>query len=160
MTPEGSRGRHHRGLETVSGSPHEAIAVYYSPAIASDMAGPQKAWMLRSIICVRLCRHTCFHRGIAVSVAWVASAGGADDSGDRPSWGLGVAVFESTIVDKCSNTSVSYVWLVQVARTTLVVWMIPVRQYGIPFYTHQGCMQAQLPLSRYPHGVNPSSLFI
>lgn len=64
------------------------------------MAGPQKAWMLKSIICVRLCRHTCFHLGVVVSVAWVASAGGADDSGDLPSWGLDAAVLESTIVDK------------------------------------------------------------
>lgn len=40
------------------------------PAMASDMAGPQNAWTLRSIICVKLCWYTRFQRGTDCS--WAA----------------------------------------------------------------------------------------
>lgn len=55
---------HHRGLKQRQ---HSVQTVQrfpgYLPAIASSIAGPQKAWTLSSIICVRLCCQIRFHSG-------------------------------------------------------------------------------------------------
>lgn len=58
------------------------------PVIASDIAGPQNDWMLRRIICVKLCCHTRLQRG-TVALYWSKSTRGKFESVILGGWMLG-----------------------------------------------------------------------
>lgn len=63
------------------------------PAIASDMAGPQKAWMLMSIIWVRLCFQMRFHSGVVARYSCMSTLV-ASDGRAAMSWaGVTASVF-------------------------------------------------------------------
>ena len=65
-----------------------------NPAIASDIAGPQKAWILKSIICVKLCCHMYFHMGMSL----VEDISAARTDAARAFSGVGTVVLESAII--------------------------------------------------------------